>query len=94
MKNIADGKPEIFKEKMEIDETNKSVTLIAVEGHVLELYKSYKNHLQFVSKHDGDDLVKITLHYEKFKADDEAPTKYLDFVVNVVKDIDAHLAKA
>ncbi|KAI4338332.1 hypothetical protein L6164_016672 [Bauhinia variegata] len=37
-----DGKAEIWKEKVEVDEANKKVTFVAVEGHVLDLYKTYK----------------------------------------------------
>ncbi|KAH8500620.1 hypothetical protein Peur_042456 [Populus x canadensis] len=88
-----DGKPEVFKEKVEVDEVNKSVSLIAVGGHVLEQYKSYKITLKTVSMAEGG-VVKILLDYEKLKPDDPPPNKYLDFVIKVVKDIDEHLVKA
>jgi hypothetical protein len=69
------------------------VSLIAVGGHVLEQYKSYKITLKTVSMAEGG-VVKILLDYEKLKPDDPPPNKYLDFVINVVKDIDEHHVKA
>ncbi|KAF2316804.1 hypothetical protein GH714_042145 [Hevea brasiliensis] len=87
------GNPEFFKEKVDVDKVNKTITFTAVEGHVLEQYKSYKAILQVIPKGDGG-LVKICVEYEKLKADDPPPSKYLDILVSVVKDVDAHLVKA
>ncbi|PON48642.1 Bet v I/Major latex protein [Parasponia andersonii] len=36
------GNVEELKEKMEIDKANKTITLTALEGHILNLYKTYK----------------------------------------------------
>lgn len=92
-----DGKIESFKEKVEIDEANKSVSLTAVDGHVLEQYRSYKVTFQVIPKSDdtqeGAGLVKITVEYGKLNENDAPPHKYLSIPVNIVKDVDAHLLK-
>ncbi|CAL2232534.1 unnamed protein product [Prunus armeniaca] len=51
--SCVDGNVEIFKEKLEIDEANKWVSLTALEGNVLEQYKSYKIIFQVTSKSGG-----------------------------------------
>ena len=77
---------------MEIDDVNKIVSLTALDGHVLEQFKSYKNNMQVIPKSgEGANVVKITLEFEKLNESDQPPNKYLSFVVNVIKDIDAHL---
>ncbi|KAB2624190.1 MLP-like protein 329 [Pyrus ussuriensis x Pyrus communis] len=92
-KYTLDGNVETFKEKVEIDEANKWVSLTALEGsHVLDNYKSYKIIFQATPKSEGGS-VKITLEYEKLNENDPPPQKYLSFMVNVIKDIDAHLLK-
>ncbi|KAJ4826530.1 hypothetical protein Tsubulata_032343 [Turnera subulata] len=39
---IIDGQSEILKEKLQVDEANKSVTFNTVGGHVMDLYKNKK----------------------------------------------------
>ncbi|ONI31740.1 hypothetical protein PRUPE_1G327600 [Prunus persica] len=88
-----DGNVETLKEKVEIDEANKLVSLTALEGsHVLEKYKSCKIIFQVTPKSEGG-LVKITLGYQRLNENDPPPHKYLRFLVNVIQDIDAHLLK-
>ncbi|XP_075658835.1 MLP-like protein 43 [Castanea sativa] len=38
--------------------------------------------------------VKVTLEYEKLNENVPPPTKYLDLIVNIINDIDAHDLKA
>jgi hypothetical protein len=64
-----------------------------LEGDLLAHYKSYKATVKITPKPEGC-LVKVTVDYEKLNEDVPAPDKYLDFVVSVVKDIDAHILKA
>ncbi|CAL8097410.1 unnamed protein product [Prunus armeniaca] len=71
--SCVDGNVEIFKEKVEIDEANKWVSLTALEGNVLEQYKSYKIIFQVTSKSEGGGLVKITIHYGKLNDNDPPP---------------------
>ncbi|KAK6252285.1 hypothetical protein QUC31_014005 [Theobroma cacao] len=89
-----EGKVEIFKEKITVDEANKSVTLVALEGHVMEEFKSYKIVFGVTPMSDQSSVVKITLDYEKLNENIPDPNKYLQFLMNVIKDIDAHLLKA
>ncbi|KAB2624187.1 MLP-like protein 34 [Pyrus ussuriensis x Pyrus communis] len=89
-----DGNVETYKEKVEIDEANKRVSLEALEGsHVLDNYKSYKVTYQVITPNSEGSSVKITLEYEKLSENDPPPQKYLSFLVNVIKDVDAHLLK-
>ncbi|XP_068327980.1 MLP-like protein 329 [Pyrus communis] len=93
-KYTVDGNVETYKEKVEIDEANKRVSLEALEGsHVLDNYKSYKVTYQVITPNSEGSSVKITLEYEKLSENDPPPQKYLGFVVNVIKDVDAHLLK-
>ncbi|OMO77577.1 hypothetical protein COLO4_25084 [Corchorus olitorius] len=89
-----DGKVEIFKEKLVVDEANKRITMEALEGHVLEELKSYKMTYQVLPKTDESCMAKITVDYEKLNENVPEPNKYLQFVVNVTKDIESHLLKA
>ncbi|CAL8995140.1 unnamed protein product, partial [Prunus brigantina] len=92
-KYTVDGNVETLKEKVEIDEANKLVSLTALEGsHVLDNYKSYKIILQVTPKSEGG-LVKITLEYQRLNENDPPPHKYHRFLVNVIQDIDAHRLK-
>ncbi|KAI4357631.1 hypothetical protein L6164_001568 [Bauhinia variegata] len=85
-KYTIDGKQEQMKEKVEIDEATKTVNFVGIEGHILELYKTYK---VIVKVESG--LAKITLEYEKRNAEIPAPYNYLQLVTEIVKDIDAHV---
>lgn len=89
----AEGEVEVFKEKVEVDDEKKLVTLTALDGHCLNLYKSYKVIFQVTPKSEGGS-VKITLDYEKLNENIPPPNKYLDLVVNLIKDLDAHILKA
>lgn len=87
-----EGKVETYKEKVSIDEENKTVRLTALEGQCLELYRSYSNIYQFI--HNGEtNVVKITIEYEKKNENIPPPQKYMDFVISVIKDLDANLVK-
>ncbi|XP_010044194.2 MLP-like protein 43 [Eucalyptus grandis] len=85
------GKKEVFKDKIEVDEAKKSVTLVAVDGHVMEKYKSYKVTLHIVPRGEAS-VAKITLDFEKHHESHDDPKDYLQFVISVAKDIDEHLA--
>ncbi|XP_039163084.1 MLP-like protein 328 [Eucalyptus grandis] len=85
------GKEEVFKEKIEVDEAKKSATFVAVGGHLLEKYKSYKVTLHIVLK--GEAVVaKITLDFEKHHQSHDDLKDYMEFVISLAKDIDEHLA--
>lgn len=65
--------------------------MVAIGGHVLELYKYYKITLQVNRNIETTSLVKIIVEYEKHDDKVPPPNKYFNFLVHVVKDIDAHL---
>ncbi|TKY69307.1 defense response [Spatholobus suberectus] len=87
-KYIIEGKEEIFKEKVIMDEVNKIITYVAVGGNALELYKSYKAILKV-----ENGMLKLRIEYEKLNDDIPAPKKYQQFIINIVRDIDANLVK-
>ncbi|KAF8040163.1 hypothetical protein BT93_B2403 [Corymbia citriodora subsp. variegata] len=74
-----DGVQEVFKERVEIDGEN-----------ILEQYKAYKVVYQAFPKGKSG-TGKISLIYEKFKETDGKPHNYLQFLVDLVKDLDKHL---
>lgn len=88
-----DGKIETLKDKVEIDEETMSISFTAIEGDLLDHYKSYKCKLHVTPKPEGKCLVNINVDYEKLNENVPPPKKYLDYVVGVVKDIDAHLVQ-
>ncbi|KAL7240223.1 hypothetical protein ACSBR2_005982 [Camellia fascicularis] len=88
-----EGKVETFKEKVTIDEENKTVHLTAVEGHCLDLYKSYNIIYQIIPKGETN-VLKITIEYEKRNEDVPPPQKYMDFIIDLVKDLNAKLVMA
>ncbi|KAJ7954245.1 MLP-like protein [Quillaja saponaria] len=84
---------EILKKKIHFDDENKIITYVVFEGDVLKHYNSYKVTLQVTSK-GAVGLVRWSLEYEKLNDEAPEPTKYLEFLVNVTKKIEAHLIKA
>ncbi|CAL5396712.1 unnamed protein product [Camellia sinensis] len=90
---VTEGKVETFKEKVTIDEENKTIHLTVVEGHCLDLYKSYNIIYQIIPKGETN-VLKITIEYEKRNEDVPPPQKYMDFIIDLVKDLDAKLVMA
>lgn len=76
-----------------MDEQNKTVTAEAIEGHILEQYKSYKGMLQVISKGNSN-FAKWAIEYENKNENEPAPTKYLHWLIHAGKDVDASLLKA
>lgn len=86
---IVEGKEEIFKERIEVDEVNKTITYVAVGGNVLDSFKNYK---AIVVVENG--IFKLRIEYEKLNYDTPPPKKYQQFILNIVKDLDGNLVKA
>lgn len=85
-----DGKEKVSKEIIEaIDKENKTITYKAVEGDLLELYKTFKFIIQFDTK-GGNNMVRVTLEYEKLSKDVPDPNSLMDFCLNVFKDMEAY----
>ncbi|WCJ33564.1 Polyketide cyclase/dehydrase and lipid transport superfamily protein [Euphorbia peplus] len=88
-----DGKKEVFKEKIDVDEEKKLVKLTGLEGDVFKLYKVYNGTWHIIPKGQGV-VAKITIEYEKLNPHVPTPQNYLDFLVNFTKDIDSGLVTA
>ena len=85
---------ESIKETVDqIDEENRSITLKVLDGEVLKDYKSYKFTTQAIPKGEGC-LVIWTIEYEKASEGGPDPHNYLEFSVNITKDIESHLLNA
>ncbi|XP_010041872.2 MLP-like protein 34 [Eucalyptus grandis] len=89
-----EGKKETFKQKIQFDDKNKIATHVGIEGEVFNYYKGYTAIWQAVHKDGGPDVVKVIIEYEKLNESMPHPVIYIDFLVNMTKDIDAHLVKA
>lgn len=76
---------------MEFDDEKRSIRLEAVGGHILERYKKYIAIFEVSENGEGVGTVKFILEYEKFKPEDDPPHKFLNYVADLVKDIDAHV---
>ncbi|XP_031384960.1 MLP-like protein 328 [Punica granatum] len=85
-----DGRKETFKEKIEVDDQTKTVSMVAVGGHVLDRYKNYKLCVQIVPQ-ENRAVAKISITVEKNDADVPDPHDYLQHAISVAKDIDEHL---
>ncbi|XP_065855343.1 MLP-like protein 328 [Euphorbia lathyris] len=88
-----DGKNEVFKEMIEVEEDKKLVRITGLEGDVFKLYKVYNGIWHIIPKGDGY-AAKITVEYEKLNPEVPAPHKHLDLIVSFTKDIDAGLVAA
>jgi len=88
-----DGKARTGKQHIEvIDEENKIIVFKMLEGDLMELYKNFVITLHVETK-GGNDLVTWTFDYEKLNPNVEEPTETMDFLVGLVKDIEAHHLK-
>ncbi|XP_062146193.1 MLP-like protein 31 [Alnus glutinosa] len=88
---VHDGEAKAAKEKIvAIDDTNKSITFKVIEGDLLKEYKDFVIVVQATPKGEGN-LVHWTMEYEKLKDDIPEPNSLLQFLIDVSKDIDAHL---
>ncbi|KAF7827666.1 MLP-like protein 328 [Senna tora] len=79
-----EGKEEVMKARIEVDEANKSLTYVAVGGNIRELYKSYR----VIIKTEMSGNLKLRLEYEKLNEQVPPPNKYLQFTINLMKQID------
>lgn len=68
------------------------MSMVAVGGDILELYRSYKITYKVIpAGSKKPTVVKITISYEKREEADPPPSNYMQFLVSLIKDIDAHL---
>ncbi|CAL1386846.1 unnamed protein product [Linum trigynum] len=92
-----EGKIEVFKEKVEFDDAKKTVKLNGLEGDAMKIYKVYNPIFEFV---DGagaggkQGVAKLAIEYEKLDPSFPPPTKYMDFMIGLTKEVDAGIVKA
>ncbi|CAN6926531.1 unnamed protein product [Brassica oleracea var. botrytis] len=89
-----DGKPEVFKERREIDDEKKSVTFRGLEGHMMEQLKVYDVIFEFIPKLKDGCVCKITMIWEKRNDEFPEPSSYMKLVKSMVADMDDHVLKA
>ncbi|KDP32318.1 hypothetical protein JCGZ_13243 [Jatropha curcas] len=88
-----DGVPRVAKEIVEkIDNVNLSTTFKVIDGDLLKENKSFKITVKATSKGTGS-VVHWTLEYEKLNKNIPDPQSFLQYLIEVSKDIDAHLTK-
>ncbi|KAF7808686.1 MLP-like protein 43 [Senna tora] len=91
----SDGKVTTCKENFEeIDEENKSLTFNLFDGDIGEQYKRLKAKLKVIDNEEKGGLAKWTYEYEKTHEAIPPPHSYLNFAIQVSRDVDAHLIKA
>ncbi|OMO99740.1 hypothetical protein COLO4_13116 [Corchorus olitorius] len=91
-----DGVKKVAKDVIEaVDEANNSITFKVIEGDVMKAYKNFVIHIQATPKSDGNGcIVHWIVEYEKLHKRVPHPETLLQFVIDVSRDIDAHLTSA
>ncbi|XP_017220979.1 kirola-like [Daucus carota subsp. sativus] len=90
-KYTIDGKAKVTKDRVEaIDEEDKSVTFKVIEGDLLRLSFKIFVITVHVDTSGEDNFVTWSLDYEKVDESVKDPTDYLDLVLRITKDIEAH----
>ncbi|XP_022155374.1 MLP-like protein 34 [Momordica charantia] len=90
---LLDGKTEAAKFEVEaVDEATYSITYRMVEGNHLSYYKTFKILIHAIPKGEGS-VVHWGLEYEKFDENIAEPYTFLEYFVNLTKDVDASLGK-
>ncbi|CAO2812939.1 unnamed protein product [Amaranthus hypochondriacus] len=86
-----DGKPQVGKEIIEmVDKENKTVRFKLIEGDLLEDYNSFVLTYQVIP--EGEELSKVRwiFEYEKKNIGIPEPTKLMDSLLHLAKQIDDH----
>ncbi|KAJ7967038.1 MLP-like protein 28 [Quillaja saponaria] len=83
-----DGSPKVV-----LNDEDKSVTMTGLEGNVLQEFKAMKIVLHANPKGEGSRLVKVSIEYEEIKEEIPTPNNYLNFMVTLIMDIEAHHLK-
>ncbi|CAH2037612.1 unnamed protein product [Thlaspi arvense] len=86
-----DGKEEMFKERIEMDDEKMAVTINGLEGHVMEELKVYVTTFQFIPESEEGCVCKVSMVWEKRNEDSPDPIKYMKFVEKMVADMDDHI---
>ncbi|XP_010480484.1 PREDICTED: MLP-like protein 328 [Camelina sativa] len=87
-----DGKEEVFKERIEMDDEKMAVTFNVLDGQVMEELKVYIANLQFIPESGNDGCVcKVSVYWEKRTEDSAEPTMFMKFLEKMVADMDGHI---
>ncbi|KAJ4709981.1 MLP-like protein 28 [Melia azedarach] len=92
-KYTVEGRNETYKERVEHDDVDMSVTLVGLEGDVFRYFKSWKPVYKVIPKGKGS-VARLSIEYEKLNESAPDPNAYVDFMVSIAKDVDAHITKA
>ncbi|KAI3744386.1 hypothetical protein L1987_57466 [Smallanthus sonchifolius] len=86
-----EGKKKISKQIIEsVNEENHTIVFKVIGGELVdELYKSFKHTFHVEPKGDGQ-VATWTLEFERPGTSVPYPTSVMDYVCNIVKDLDAH----
>ncbi|PRQ36531.1 putative START-like domain-containing protein [Rosa chinensis] len=91
---VIDGNARVGKELLEaVDIERNSVTYRVIDGYLLQYYKSFKRSCEATPKGKGEEegtRVHWTLEYEKLHDKVPEPHPKLQFILDLVKDFDAH----
>ncbi|KAK3211999.1 hypothetical protein Dsin_016705 [Dipteronia sinensis] len=91
-KYSVEGREETFKERVELDEANKTVSLIGLEGDIFNYFKTWKPVFKATPKDDGSGSVaNLTIEYEKLHDGVADPKAYIEFMTSIAKDVDDHI---
>ncbi|XP_015939089.1 MLP-like protein 34 [Arachis duranensis] len=92
---VHDGKACVSKEIIEdIDKENNKMSFRVLEGDLVKHhYKSFKFLLHAVPKEKGGSMVRWTMEYEKINENTSDPHTLMQLVVDMSKQIEAHLLK-
>ncbi|XP_021911714.1 MLP-like protein 43 [Carica papaya] len=90
-----DGKKKIGKKIVEaIDFGKHLIKFKVIEGDVMEEYKSFSITIQLTPKENGEgSIAHWLLEYEKISEEVAHPETLLTFILDISKDIDAHLTE-
>ncbi|KAK1425707.1 hypothetical protein QVD17_21062 [Tagetes erecta] len=89
--NCCFGKKKFAKQIIEsVNEDNNMIVFKVIEGDPLDLgYKSFTITLHVETKGDGQ-VATWTFDFEKLDTSAPYPTSLMDYLCNLVKDLDAH----
>ncbi|XP_031403770.1 kirola-like isoform X2 [Punica granatum] len=80
------GSTMTIKEKLEVNESSKSINFVMMEGDVLKLYNSIKYKFQVNSGY-----VKVDIEFEKASEDTPNPDGYIDMISELIKRLETCL---
>ncbi|KAL2920981.1 MLP-like protein 43 [Bienertia sinuspersici] len=85
-----DGQQQVGKELIEeIDEENKLVRFKLIEGDILNEFVSLTSIVQTIPKGESLSGIRLTFEFEKIHDDGHYPTKLIDAMIKITKDIEA-----